>query len=362
MRLDEIRYWLKETSTTRLRALWRYADSLRGDLLGDDVHLRGLIEVSNICGRDCHYCGIRASRRDLPRYRMTAEQIMVCVHRAARLGYGTVVMQAGEDHGITRDWMAEIIRRIKSETGLAITLSLGERSREDLTAWREAGADRYLLRFETSNEKLYDRIHPPRTQGGPGRLQLLQVIRSLGYEVGSGVMIGIPGQSYDDLAADIGLFEQLDLDMIGVGPYIPHPDTPLGAAGAHDSIEPEEQVPADELTTCKVIALSRIVCPLSNIPSTTALKTIGNEAAARQALTCGANVIMPNVTPPEYRCQYQIYPGKTPGSLAGVDDHDVVVGSIEAMGRTVGRGRGDSVNRRSRRPRRGSGGLLAERS
>ena len=200
---------------------------------------------------------------------------MACVRKAVEFGYGTVVLQAGEDPELTCQRIAGLVRRIKAETPLAVTLSLGERDDDELAAWREAGADRYLLRFETSNRALYERIHPPRpTCRRPSRrrvcrydrLAILATLRRLGYEVGSGVMIGIPGQTYDDLADDIELFGRLNLDMIGVGPYLPHPDTPLADRDAWPDAADGQQVPANEVMTYKVIALARLVCPRANIP------------------------------------------------------------------------------------------------
>ncbi|MFH1377663.1 MAG: radical SAM protein [Planctomycetota bacterium] len=221
--------WLREENEAALDDLYLRADAVRRNSVGDAVHFRGLIEISNICVRYCHYCGIRAPNSLITRYRMPADEIIECARQAKAFGYGTVVIQAGEDPGITKDWMTAIIRRIKAETGLAVTLSLGERTDEELTEWRNAGADRYLLRFETSNKALFRAIHPPRDGTEPiDRVELLKKLRGLGYEIGSGVMIGIPGQSYDDLANDLMQFQTLDLDMIGVGPYIPHPETPMG--------------------------------------------------------------------------------------------------------------------------------------
>jgi biotin synthase len=156
----DIVQWLRQTDEARLEDLWRMADRVRRENVGDEVHLRGLIEISNYCVRQCAYCGIRAGRRDIERYRMTADEVMRCVGEAVELGYGTVVLQSGEDYGITRDWMTDLIREIKATTSLAVTLSLGERLDEDLIAWRQAGADRYLIRFETSNRQLYEQIHP----------------------------------------------------------------------------------------------------------------------------------------------------------------------------------------------------------
>ena len=258
---------------------------------------------------------------------------------AARLGYGTVVMQAGEDYGITRDWMVALIRRIKQEAACAVTLSLGERPDEDLAAWRAAGADRYLLRFETSDTELYDRIHPPLPNRPSDRFAILRRLQGLGYEAGSGVMIGIPGQTYASLADDIARFAEMDLDMIGVGPYLPHPATPLGR-GELPEAAPGEQVPNTELMTYKVVALARLADPDANIPSTTALATLNIASGRELGLARGANVVMPNLTPTKYRALYEIYPAKACIRETAVQCGACLRGRIEGMGRTVGEGPG----------------------
>jgi len=345
MTFHEILEWLRETRKWRLEELWRCADRVRQEYVGDAVHLRGLVEISNYCVRRCTYCGINATRHDLPRYRMTAEEILACARQAVAFDYGTIVLQSGEDYGITTDWIADLIRSIKSETNLAVTLSLGERPEEDLRAWRNAGADRYLLRFETSNRGLYERIHPPLPGRRSDRFALLRRLAELGYEVGSGVMVGIPGQTYADLARDIEAFAALDLDMIGIGPFIPHPATPLGQA-EHTVGAPADQVPNTEEMTCKVIALARLVCPWANIPSTTALATINPGSGREAGLRRGANVVMPNLTPPPYRAMYEIYPVKV-CAFESPDVFDAVLKQrILALGRHIGTGRGDARKRR----------------
>jgi len=278
--------WLREEDPDRLEVLFASADATRARHVGDEVHRRGLIEISNHCVRRCAYCGIRSSNTEVARYRMEPEEILACARQAKSFGYGTVVLQSGEDRAHTTEWVAELVRRIAGETGLAITLSLGERPLEDYEAWRRAGADRYLLRFETTDPELFARIHP----GYPGReprLAILRRLRELDYEVGSGVMIGIPGQSYDSLARDLELFRELDLDMIGVGPYIPHPDTPLE------------------------LGLQR-----------------------------GANIVMPNLTPPTYRVLYEIYPGKACVSETAAQCALCLDGRIHTIGRVPGTGPG----------------------
>jgi biotin synthase len=344
--------WLRELDVTRLKFLWRAADGCRREHVGDDVHLRGLIEVSNHCARLCGYCGIRAANTNLERYRLTRDEIMASVKLAVNLGYGTVVLQAGEDDGITQEWMAEIVRSIKGETPLAVTLSLGERTRDELEAWRNAGADRYLLRIETSNSALFARIHPPRTGSGVGatsRTDLLRQLREMGYEIGSGSLIGIPGQSYDDLARDLELFASLDLDMIGVGPFIPHPQTPLGSLPGQ--LTPDEQVPNTELMTYKTVALARLLCPNTNIPSTTALATLNLTAGRELGLQRGGNVIMPNLTPEKYRPLYEIYPAKACLRETPEQCHECVRKRIEAIGRRIGSGPGTSRSMLDRQSR-----------
>jgi biotin synthase len=354
---------LGETDPDRLELLWRRADETRLATVGDQVHLRGLIEISNHCVRQCGYCGLRGGNRTIERYRMGEDEILACAHEAVAYGYGTVVLQAGEDPGLTCVLVAHVVRRIKAETGLAVTLSLGERSLDDLRAWREAGADRYLLRFETSDPVLYRRIHPP-APGRPGfdsdpsdRLDLLRELRSMGYEIGSGIMVGIPGQTLEIVARDIELFRTMDLDMIGVGPYIPHPRTPLGAAepgaqpAAHEGpgqlraaraprATAEDQAPNDELMVYKTVALTRLVCPQANIPSTTALATINKESGREIGLQRGANIVMPNLTPPKYRVLYEIYPEKACINETAEMCRFCLLGRIESIGRHVGAGPG----------------------
>jgi biotin synthase len=340
----EIISWLRENDPGRLETLWRLADEARRVHVGDHVHLRGLLEISNHCVRQCGYCGLRRGNKDLVRYRMTEEEIVRGARAARDYGYGTVVLQSGEDYGLSQRFVARLIRRIKAETGLAITLSLGERPLEDLAAWREAGANRYLLRFETSDPVLYALIHPGRggKRASPwDRVSMLQRLRALGYEIGSGVMVGIPGQTYETLAHDIELFQFLDLDMIGVGPYIAHPKTPLGDGTVAPKVAPADQVPSDELMAHKVVALARLVCPEANIPSTTALATINRESGRELGLQRGANVVMPNVTPPEYRVMYEIYPGKACVNETAEMCRGCLAARIRSIGRTVGRGPGD---------------------
>lgn len=344
---SEMECWLREADQARLEALWGCADAVRREHVGDDVHLRGLVEISSRCARQCLYCGLRAANRKLTRYSMSAEEVLACARQVVALGYGTIVLQAGEDPGMTQQWVSALVRRVKEETPLAVTLSLGERSRDELAAWRAAGADRYLLRFETSNAELFGRIHPPRLAGAPSRLDLLGWLRALGYEVGSGVMIGIPGQTYADLLADLLLFNSMKLDMIGVGPFLPHPETPLGMS-CEMAAPAGEQAPNTELMTYKMIALARLVCPQANIPATTALATVNPSRGRMLGLQRGANVIMPNLTPGRYRAAYEVYPGKLCACEDPLTYDREVRRQIAALGRTVATGPGQSLSYRRR--------------
>jgi biotin synthase len=349
MNSDEILGWLLEENQDRLEILWERADSVRQKSVGNEVHIRGLIEFSNFCRSDCLYCGMRRSRRFLSRYRMTLDEIILSAREAARRGYGTVVLQSGEDPGLDIAWLAEIIKSIKRETRLAVTLSCGERSVDELARLREAGADRYYLRFETSDRMLWKSIHPL-SKGFTHRLDLLPKIKEIGYETGSGIMVGIPGQTWMSLAEDLRWFRCLDLDMIGCGPYVPHPATPLYQMHfRRPASNPHGQVPNTILAACKVMALARLLCPNANIPSTTALATLSPELGYCLGLRRGANVLMVNLTPVEYRSLYEIYPAK-----AGIGESpQAQKGQVEAMlsglGRIAGEGAGISPNYRVHR-------------
>jgi biotin synthase len=336
----ELLEWLREDEASRLEILWRWADETRRAHVGDSVHLRGLVEISNHCSRQCAYCGLRAGNRKLTRYRMSADEVLRAARDAVAFGYGTVVLQGGEDPVLTRAWVADVVGRIKRETPLAVTLSLGEREPEELAAWREAGADRYLLRFETSDRGLFDAIHPGQGGRPSDRLALLRVVRELGYEVGSGLMLGVPGQSYASVVRDLRLFQEYDLDMIGIGPFIPHPDTPLGVAGAWAEAPAGEQVPGSEGMVYKTLALARLLRPDANIPSTSALATINKRDGRERGLQRGANVVMPNLTPLAYRRHYAIYPDKACIDESGSTCNRCLRGRLAAIGRGCGSGQG----------------------
>ncbi len=340
MSAASIEGWLRETRAVELEKLYAEANKVRAENVGPAVHLRGLIEISNHCVRQCGYCGLRAGNNSLTRYRMSAAEILACVRDAVRMGYGTVVLQAGEDYALTGEFIASLTRQIKQETPLAVTLSLGERSDEDFAAWKQAGADRYLLRFETRDRELYDAIHPPLPGRVSDRIANLRKLRALGYEVGGGVMVGIPGQTYASLAEDILTFQRLDLDMIGIGPFIPHPATPLGKGEWMRAVAPEDQAPATEEMVYKTVALARLVCPSANLPVTTALATINARQGRELGLSRGANVVMPNLTPTQYRKLYEIYPNKACITETAEQCHACLIERLQNIGRVPGQGAG----------------------
>jgi biotin synthase len=294
---------------------------------------------------------MRSERISLFRYRMTAEEIMASAKEAVARGYGAIVMQSGEDPSLDIEWLADVIRAVKRETPLAITLSCGERSKEELQRWREAGADRYYLRFETSDRLLWKKIHPTGATGELHRLDILPRIREMGYETGSGVMVGIPGQTWSSLGEDIRWFQRLDLDMIGCGPYVPHKETPLGEGRSDDADTTlgGEQVPNTNLVCYKVMALTRLLCPNANIPTTTAVATLNRENGSRLGLQRGANVLMVNLTPLQYRHLYEIYPSKAGIVESDQAQLDRVSLLLAGLGRTQGGGPGASPNFEARR-------------
>lgn len=324
---DDLIALLQVNDEASLEKLYQRADRIREAYVGSEVHLRGLIEFSNYCRKNCNYCGIRAGNQKLQRYRMQAGEIVEVAVEAERLGYRTVVLQSGEDPFYTVERMEAIIRSIKQQTDLAITLSIGERPRQEYEQLYTAGADRYLLRFETSNSDLYARLHPDSDYSQ--RMNSLRWLKEIGYQVGSGIMIGVPGQRLEDLADDILAFKELDLDMIGVGPYICHEDTPLSGSvnGTADM-------------TFKVIALTRIVTKNTYIPATTALASLRPSDGREKALELGANVVMPNVTPVHYRALYELYPAKVCIGENAQQCRGCMQGRIYSLGRPISKSHG----------------------
>jgi len=288
-----------------IEELYNKAYELKLVHTGKKVFLRGLIEFSNICVKNCYYCGLRKDNRNVKRYTMTFEEIMESASWAFENGYGSIVLQSGErndDEFI--DFVERIVKSIKkrTENNLRIVLCSGEQSYDVYKRWFDAGADRYLLRIETSNETLYKKIHPEH-YSLKERINCLENLNKIGYQVGTGVMIGLPGQTNEDLAGDIEFFKTMDIDMIGMGPYLPHRDTPLIDFDNDKDIKKRLQL------GLKMIAITRLYLKNVNIASTTALQAI-DPMGRELGLKCGANVIMPNITPQKYREDYQLYDNK----------------------------------------------------
>ena len=305
--------------------LYRQADEVRREGVGDDVHLRGLIEFSNICRNDCMYCGIRRGNRQVQRYRMTEEGLVETAKRAADLGFQTIVLQSGEDLHFDQARMCRIIEQIK-RLDVALTLSVGERDYEDYKAFRDAGADRYLIRIETTDRDLYHRLNPG--MSWEHRHECLLMIRELGYELGSGIMVGLPGQTVESIADDLLYLKDICIDMAGIGPFIPHPETPL-ANEAGGTLE----------LALRTMAIMRILMPDINIPATTAMESLHPQGRI-MALQAGANVVMPNVTEGEYRRLYELYPGKICVNDTPAHCRSCIGLKIRSIGRTIGQGRG----------------------
>lgn len=322
---DDLRRWLTAPDAS---ALFAEARAVRARTKGDGVFLRGLIELSSVCDRDCLYCGMRHSNQSARRYALRDDEILACARLARDLRFGTVVLQAGECPSLwTRDRVAALVRRIKGETGQRVTLSLGERSEADTAAWREAGADRYLLRFETTDRALFAHIHPgaPLTGAHP-RLDQLRRMKAQGYEIGAGMMLGLPGQTLESVVEDLLTLRDLAVDMVGLGPYLSHPQTPLG----QESTPSEVPVSAD--FTCRCYALARLLLPAANIPSTTALSTLDPAHGRHMGFEAGANVFMPNLTPAAYRDGYQIYPDKICVVAPEADARSALYADLAAVG------------------------------
>ncbi len=308
------------------KELFELADKVRARYVGDGIHLRGLIEFSNICKRNCAYCGIQSSNKLAQRYRLNEDEILELAKKGVDFGYKTIVLQSGEDDYFSKDVMCRIIERIK-ELDVALTLSIGERSYEDYKAFKDCGADRYLLRIETTDSKLYKKLHP--NMSFENRMECLYNLKELGYETGTGCLVGLPEQTVESLADDILFFKKLDADMVGIGPFIPHPETPLAG----------ELNPDNFWMSLKVMAVTRLMLKDVNIPATTAMETI-NPNGRVLALTSGANVVMPNITLGECKRKYEIYPNKS-GTEKDAEDYVAsLVEKINSIGRFVSSNKG----------------------
>lgn len=278
------------------------ADAKRAAVKGAGIFLRGIIEFSNHCVRNCLYCGLRRANTQAVRFRMTPDAVIERALDIARAGIGSVVLQSGDDLDYTAQDIAHMVREIKRRADMAVVLSVGEREEEEYALWRKAGADRYLIKHETSAPDLYARLHPGKSL--EERLVAQRLLKSMGFELGTGFIVGLPGQTLDILARDVLLVRDMEADMCGVGPFVPQAQTPLA----------EQEVGSVDITL-RLIALLRLASPDLNLPATTALATLDPQRGQTRALLAGANVIMPNFTPAEERGKYRIYDNKTPVDL-----------------------------------------------
>jgi len=332
---EEIIRLLSLNSPDAIELLRKTAYDLTTAELGNKVFYRGIVEVSNICVLDCYYCGIRKSNRELERYSLSKEEVVESALWCGEAGYGSCVLQSGERRDARFvDFIEECVREIKQKSvsaslplGLGITLSLGEQSLETYRRWREAGATRYLLRIETTNRELFAKIHPQK-QGFEARLQALVDLREAGFQVGTGVMIGLPGQTIGDLCADIRFFAGQDIDMIGMGPYLVSHGSPMAAEGM------KEKNALLQLGL-KMIAVTRLALRDVNIAATTALQALVPDGRER-GIAFGANVTMPNITPVEVRKNYQLYDGKPCLDDSNTECRSCMENRVTSAGREVG--------------------------
>ncbi len=342
---DELIILLSLSDPDEVEALYKRAYDVKKEYVGTTVYFRGLIELSNICAKNCYYCGIRSGNSKVKRYTIAKDEVLAEAKWCFEQGYGSIVLQSGErEDAAYTGYIVELIQAIKELSGgeLGITLSLGEQTEEVYQKWYEAGAHRYLLRIETSNPQLYAALHPA-DHSYHRRLQCLRTLKKLNYQVGTGVMIGLPGQTVADLADDILFFYDEDIDMIGMGPFIPHHETPL--ADYSQSFDPAQALEAG----LKMIAVCRIALKDVNIASTTALQALfptGRELG----LQAGANILMPNLTDVQYREGYQLYDGKPCLDENASLCKNCLENRIKSIGETIGyREWGDSRHFQGRR-------------
>ena len=293
---DELRFLISGDYDENL--LFEAADKIRRNIYGDEVYLRGLIEFTNYCKNNCYYCGIRCGNNSLARYLLTKDQILECCCEGYSLGYRTFVLQGGEDPFFTDDLVCEIVSSIRAlYADCAITLSIGEKSKESYKRFFDAGANRYLLRHETADDEHYAKLHPS-SMSLENRKRCLFDLKEIGYQVGSGFMVGSPHQTLENLITDIRFLQTLKPDMIGIGPFIPHSQTPFKDFKA-----------GDLNLTLRLVSILRLLFPKALIPSTTALGTIKPDGR-ELGLKAGANVVMPNLSPVDVRNLYKLYDNK----------------------------------------------------
>ncbi len=327
---EELEFLLENLNDDSKKYLIEKSNLTRMKVYGDKVYLRGLIEFTNYCVRNCMYCGIRVSNKNAERYRLTIDEILECAELGDRLGYKTYVLQGGEDPYFTDDIMVEIISKIKKRfPENAITISLGERSYESYERMFKAGADRYLIRHETATKELYEKLHPGASF--ENRRRCLEDLKKIGYQIGSGFMIGLPGQKVSDLVNDLLYVKELNPHMVGIGPFISHKDTPL---------KNEKNGTLEDTIT--LIAILRLLLPNALIPATTSLGTI-NPLGRELGIKAGANVVMPNLSPTSVREKYSLYDGKICTGDEAAECRRCIEGRINRAGFKVEVSRGDNI-------------------
>jgi biotin synthase len=310
------------------RELFDKANERRREIYGTDVYLRGLIELTNYCKNDCYYCGIRRSNANLDRYRLSLDTVLNCCNTGYELGYRTFVLQGGEDPFFNERRIVEIVSAIRKRyQDCAITLSLGEHSRQSYQKFFDAGANRYLLRHETADAEHYAKLHPE-SMSLERRKECLWHLKEIGYQVGSGFMVGSPFQTTACLIADLRFLQELKPSMIGIGPFLVHRDTPFGDGR-------RQTADGSRLTlTLRLIAVLRLMFPYALIPATTALGTIDPQGR-EWGLRAGANVVMPNLSPAEVRKKYELYDNKIHSGLEAAEGKAALEKSISAIGYTI---------------------------
>ncbi len=328
---EELKQLIKTDDNTSAELLRKYADEVRRKYYGEKVFLRGLIEISSYCKNDCYYCGIRRSNKSAERYRLTHDDVMKCAEIGYELGFRTFVIQGGEDAFLNDDFMCGIVSELKANyPDCAVTLSLGERSYESYKRLREAGADRYLLRHETADDDLYSRLHP-QEMSLANRKQCLYNLKELGYQVGAGFMVGAPFQTTENIISDIRFMQELQPQMIGIGPFIPHKDT----------VFRDEKGGTLELTL-RLLGILRLVFPKVLLPATTALGTI-SPIGRELGLKTGCNVVMPNLSPVEVRIKYSLYDNKICTGEESAECRNCLQRRIESAGYEIADERGDYI-------------------
>lgn len=328
---EELIYLLKEINDDNKKILIEAANRTRMEYYGNKVYMRGLIEFTNYCKRNCKYCGIRAANKNLDRYRLTKKEIIQCVKNGKKLGYSTYVLQGGEDSYFDDEKIVEIIKAIKNMYPYdAVTLSIGERSYESYKKMYEAGADRYLLRHETASRKLYESLHPDGDYDN--RVRCLWNLKEIGYQVGAGFMVGLPGQTTEDLVEDLLFIKKLEPHMCGIGPFIPHKDTPYRS---------EKHGRLDDVIT--MLAITRLLLPKVLLPATTALGSISGKGR-EMGIKAGANVVMPNLSPINVRDKYSLYNNKICTGDEAAECRRCIENRINNIGFDIDLGRGDHLN------------------